>query len=88
VVALSSAQLETQWNRSYTSDGSDAQVAPGVVFDPVPRGLSLEDMEEVIRSAFTRFRVRACTLAVYNPERDQNDNVRLLGRLEIQTEVR
>lgn len=60
-------------------DSLDPQVAPGVVFDPVSGGLSLEDMEEAIRAVFVRFRVRACTLAVYNPERDQDDNTLRAG---------
>jgi len=54
-------------------DSLDPHVAPGVVFDPVPGGISLEDMEESIRAVFARFRVRAATLAVYNPDRDQDD---------------
>ena len=60
-------------------DSLDPQVAPGVVFDPVPGGLSLEDMEEAIRSVFARFRVRAVTLSVYNPERDQYEKTLRAG---------
>ena len=60
-------------------DSLDPQVAPGVVFDPVPGGLSLEDMEEAIRAVFARFRVRAATLAVYNPDRDQDDKTLRTG---------
>jgi len=60
-------------------DSLDPQVAPGVVFDPVPGGLSLEDMEEGIRAVFARFRVRAATLAVYNPDRDQDDKTLRAG---------
>jgi arginase len=60
-------------------DSLDPQVAPGVVFDPVPGGLSLEDMEECIRAVFARFQVRAATLAVYNPDRDQNDKTLRAG---------
>jgi arginase len=60
-------------------DSLDPQVAPGVVFDPVPGGLSLEDMEEAIRSVFARFRVRAVTLSVYNPERVQYEKTLRAG---------
>jgi arginase len=60
-------------------DSLDPQVAPGVVFDPVPGGLSLEDMEEGIRAVFARFRVRAATLSVYNPDRDQDDKTLRAG---------
>ncbi|HKN73489.1 MAG TPA: arginase family protein [Terriglobales bacterium] len=60
-------------------DSLDPQVAPGVVFDPVPGGLSLEDMEEGIRAAFARFRVRAATLSVYDPDRDQEDKTLRAG---------
>jgi arginase family enzyme len=60
-------------------DSLDPQVAPGVVFDPVRGGLSLEDMEEGIRAVFARFRVRAATLSVYNPDRDQDDKTLRAG---------
>jgi arginase len=60
-------------------DSLDPQVAPGVVFDPVPGGLFLEDMEEAIRTVFARFRVRAATLSVFNPQRDQDDKTLRAG---------
>jgi len=60
-------------------DSLDPQVAPGVVFDPVPGGLSLEDMEEGIRAVFARFRVRAATVSVHNPDRDQEDKTLRAG---------
>ena len=60
-------------------DSLDPQFGPGVVFDPVPGGLSLEDMEESIRAVFASFRVRAVTLAVYNPDRDQDDKTLRAG---------
>jgi arginase len=53
-------------------DALDPQVAPGVVDHPVPGGLSLGDVEEAIRAAATRFRIRAATLATYNPDVDQD----------------
>jgi arginase family enzyme len=45
----------------------------------VPGGLSLEDMEESIRAVFARFRVRAATLAVYDPDLDQDDKTLRAG---------
>ena len=60
-------------------DSLDPNVAPGVVFDPVRGGISLEDMEESIRAVFARFRVRAATLAVYNPDRDPDDKTLRAG---------
>jgi len=60
------------------ADSLDPQVAPGVGY-PVPGGLSLEDMEESIRAVFARFRVRAATLAVYDPDRDQDDKTLRAG---------
>ena len=54
-------------------DSLDPKVAPGVIVAPVPGGISLVDMEEAIRAVFARFRVRAATLAVYDPDHDQDD---------------
>ncbi|MGA8340770.1 MAG: arginase family protein [Candidatus Sulfotelmatobacter sp.] len=54
-------------------DSLDPRFAPGVMFDPVPGGLSLEDVEQAIRDIFARFRVRAAALTVYTPDRDQAD---------------
>lgn len=54
-------------------DSLDPKVAPGVAIAPVPGGISLEDMEKAIRGVFARFRVRAATLAVFDPDHDQDD---------------
>ena len=54
-------------------DALDPEVAPGVVDRPVPGGLSLEQMEDAIGAASKRFRIKAATLATYNPERDRDD---------------
>jgi len=51
-------------------DALDPTVAPGVVDDPVPGGLSLEDAELVVRAVLDRFRLRAAALTTYVPERD------------------
>jgi arginase len=60
-------------------DALDPQVAPGIVDDPVPGGLSLHDMEEIIRAVAARFRVSAATLATYNPELDQDQKTLRAG---------
>lgn len=60
------------------ADSLDPQVAPGVGY-PVSGGLSLKDMEESIRAVFARFRVRAATLAVYDPDLDQDDKTLRAG---------
>lgn len=45
--------------------------------NPVPGGLSLEDVEAIIRGTGERFRVRAATVATFTPERDQRDRTLL-----------
>jgi arginase len=68
-------------------DAFDPEVAPGVVDEPVPGGLSLEDAERIIRATAERFRIQAATLATYTPELDRDDKtlhvalriIRLLG---------
>jgi arginase len=54
-------------------DALDSHVAPGVTDAPVPGGLSLSDMEEVIRLIASRLRIKAAALATYNPDRDHDD---------------
>ena len=54
-------------------DAFDPGVAPGVVDEPVPGGLSLGDAERIIRATGTAFRIRAVTLATFNPENDRDD---------------
>jgi arginase len=53
-------------------DGFAPEVAPGVVDDPAPGGLSLTDAEMIIRESGRRFRIRAATLATFTPERDED----------------
>jgi arginase family enzyme len=48
-------------------------VAPGVVDEPVPGGLSLEHAAAIVGATAKRFRIRAATLATYTPDRDQED---------------
>ncbi len=54
-------------------DALDPEVAPGVVDQPVPGGLSLEQLEDALNGVAERFRIKAAALATYNPDRDQND---------------
>jgi arginase len=65
-------------------DAFDPQVAPGIVDAPVPGGLSLPDMEEVVRAVAARFRIRAATLAAYNPDVAQDDKTLRAGLRIIQ----
>jgi arginase len=60
-------------------DGFAPEVAPGIVDDPVPGGLSLEDAEGIIRGTGERFRIRAATFATYTPELDHDDRTLRLG---------
>ncbi len=63
-------------------DGFSPDVAPGIVDEPVPGGLSEEQAEAVIHGAGDRFRLRAATLATFTPERDDGDKtLRLALRL-------
>lgn len=60
-------------------DAFDPDVAPGIVDDPVPGGLSLQEMEEIIHGVTARFRIRAAALTTYNPELDQDDKTLRAG---------
>jgi arginase len=53
-------------------DGLDPAAAPGVADEPVPGGLSPEQLEATIQSAGERSRVSAATLATFTPERDED----------------
>lgn len=54
-------------------DGFAPEVAPGVVDEPAPGGLSLADAQLIIRGAAARFRLRAVTLATYTPDNDASE---------------
>jgi arginase len=54
-------------------DAFAPEVAPGVVDEPVPGGLSAEDAETIIEATAERFRIKAATLATYTPELDHDD---------------
>jgi arginase len=57
-------------------DVLDPSVAPGVVDEPVPGGMSLGDVDELLHGVIRRFQVAALTVATFNPERDQGDRTR------------
>jgi arginase len=60
-------------------DAFDPQVAPGIVDPAVPGGLSLQDMEGVIRAVAVRFHIRAAALTTYNPDRDRDEKTLRAG---------
>jgi arginase len=66
-------------------DAFDPSVAPGIVDEPVPGGLSDAEGEQIVRAVLERFDVRAATIATYTPARDRDDRtLRLaLGLIEL-----
>jgi arginase family enzyme len=54
-------------------DGFAPEVAPGVVDEPVPGGLSLNDAEEIVQATGERFPICAATLATFTPARDEGE---------------
>jgi arginase len=78
-------QLAGQVDQVYLhidNDAFDPQTAPGIVDEPVPGGLSLAQMEDIIHTVTTRLRIAAATIATYTPARDQQDRT-LLADLRI-----
>jgi arginase len=53
-------------------DGLDPAAAPGVADEPVPGGLSPEQLEATINAAGERFRIAAATLATFTPVRGED----------------
>jgi arginase len=60
-------------------DGFAPDVAPGVVDDPVPGGLSERDADSIISATAERFPIRAVTLATYTPQFDRHERTLALG---------
>lgn len=54
-------------------DALDPSVAPAIVDQPVPGGLSLGHLETVLRGVAERFRVRAAAVTTYDPALDQDE---------------
>lgn len=53
--------------------------APGLVMPPVEGGVSLSEMEEIMIAVAGRFRIRAATLATYNPDLDRDEKTLRAG---------
>jgi arginase len=64
------------------NDAFDPNTAPGVVDEPVPGGLSLAQMEDIVHAVTARLPIAAATIATYAPARDQQDRT-LLADLRI-----
>lgn len=61
------------------NDSFDPGTAPGIVDEPVPGGMSLDQMEEILRGVTSRFHVRAAALTTFTPARDEEDRTLLAG---------
>ena len=61
------------------NDALDPAVAPGIVDEPVPGGLSLEQLEDAVRAVTARFRIRAVALTTFTPSRDREDRTLRAG---------
>ena len=51
-------------------DALDPSIAPGIVDAPVPQGLSLEQLDQVLDAVTARFAFGAVALTTYTPSRD------------------
>jgi arginase len=54
-------------------DALDPEVAPGIVDEPVPGGLSLQQLGEALEAVAGSFRVRAAAVTTYNPDLDPDE---------------
>jgi arginase len=75
-VGLALDRLAGRVDRVYLhidNDALDPSIAPGVVDEPVPGGLTMPAMGAVIRDVATRFRIAAATIATYTPAKDHDD---------------
>jgi arginase len=75
-IAAALDELASQADRAYLhidNDAFDPQAAPGVVDEPVPGGLSLAQMEDLIRAVTARLPIAAATIATYTPAHDRQD---------------
>jgi arginase len=60
-------------------DGFAPEIAPGIVDEPAPGGLSGDDAAAIVRAVGDRFGIRAVTLATYTPDNDEDEKTLLLG---------
>jgi arginase len=75
-IAAALDQLASQADMVYLhidNDALDPQIAPGVVDEPVPGGLSLTQMEHLIHALVARLQIAAATIATYTPANDHQD---------------
>ena len=57
-------------------DALDGPLAPGVVDDPVPGGLSREQLRSAIELVASTFQIRASTVACFDPSGDRANATR------------
>jgi arginase family enzyme len=67
-------------------DALDPSIAPGIVDAPVPQGLSLAQVDEVLDAVTGTLGLRAVALTTYTPRRDVNGAthataLHILGRI-------
>jgi arginase len=60
-------------------DAFAPEIAPGIVDEPVPGGLSLADAERIFSATAERFRIRAAMLATYTPALDREEKTLGVG---------
>jgi arginase len=75
-IAAALDQLASQADQVYLhidNDAFDPATAPGVVDEPVPGGLSLAQMEDLIHALAARLPITAATIATYTPANDHQD---------------
>jgi arginase len=68
--------IATRVNEIYLHVDFDAfapEVAPGIVDEPEPGGLTQGQAEEIVRAAAARFHIRAVTFATYTPSNDRDE---------------
>jgi arginase len=64
------------------NDAYDPSTAPGIVDEPAPGGLSLAQMEQLVRATTSRLPLAAATIATYTPANDQHDRT-LFANLQL-----
>jgi arginase len=88
-VGESIEELATRVDEVYLhvdNDALDPAVAPGVSDVPAAGGLSLEQLEDAIRTIASQIRIRAASLTNFNPDRDEGDRtleagLRIIGAI-------
>ncbi|MEO5953113.1 MAG: arginase family protein, partial [Chloroflexia bacterium] len=60
-------------------DSLDPEVAPGFPAFMAPGGMTLSQVEEAVRAVAVRFRIKAATVATFNPEHDTEGKALKVG---------